>query len=81
MSEIPAKLLSPQQTAIMQHLVNGLTVKEVASVMNLATATVRKHVNKARRKLNAKTHTHAIALAVASRSVVVDLEPIEIGKG
>lgn len=74
MSEIPVKLLSPQQTAIMQHLVNGLTVKEVASVMHLATATVRKHVNKARRKLDAKTHDHAIALAVAYGEVVVIIE-------
>jgi DNA-binding CsgD family transcriptional regulator len=68
---VSAKILSPQQTIIMQHLVNGCTIKEIALQMGLACVTVRKHVNRARHKLGAKTHDHAIALVVALGVVIV----------
>ena len=69
-----SKLLSPQQTIIIQYLVNGSTVKEIAILMNLATMTVRKYIGKAKKKLGAKTHDHVIALAVARGEVSVSLD-------
>lgn len=66
-----SKALSPQQTIIMQHLVNGSTIKEISSIMELSIATVRKHITKAGIKLSAKTHDHAVALAVARGEVIV----------
>jgi DNA-binding NarL/FixJ family response regulator len=66
-----AKILSPQQTRIMQHLVDGCTIKEIALQMGLACVTVRKHVKRASQKLGAKTHDHAIALVVARGEVIV----------
>ena len=68
------KILSPQQSIIMQHLVNGCTIKEIALQMGLACVTVRKHVMRASQKLGAKTHDHAIALVVARGEVVVITE-------
>jgi DNA-binding CsgD family transcriptional regulator len=61
------KLLSPQQATIMQHLVDGLVIKEIATKMNLAASTVRQHIRKAKKKLGAGTQDRAIALAVALR--------------
>jgi DNA-binding CsgD family transcriptional regulator len=69
-----ATTLSPRQTAIMQALVDGKTTKEIASLMALSSVTVRKHINKAKKKLGAKTHDHAIALAVARGDVTVMIE-------
>jgi two-component system invasion response regulator UvrY len=63
--------LSPRQTAIIQLLVDGLTVKEIAILMELSSVTVRKHINKVKKKLGAKTHDHAIALVVARGDVEV----------
>ncbi len=68
--------LSPQQTVIMQHLVDGITVKEIALRMELSSVTVRKHINKTKRKLGAKTHDHTIALLVAHGYVTVALNNI-----
>jgi DNA-binding CsgD family transcriptional regulator len=70
-SAIPA--LSPQQTIIMQHLVDGMTIKEIALCMEVSSVTVRKHINKTKRKLGAKTHDQTIALSVARGDVTVAL--------
>lgn len=70
----PEPRLSPQQTIIMQALVDGLTIKEIASVMVLSSVTVRKHINKAKKKLGAKTQDRAIALVVARGEVTVIIE-------
>lgn len=67
------KRLSPQQARIMQYLVNGLTVKEIASLTNLAIVTVRKYINKAKTKLGARTQDQAIARAVFRGEVDVSL--------
>ena len=71
--------LSPQQAKIMQNLVDGRTIKETALDLGIAAETVRKHVNKAKVKLGAITHDHAIALVVARGFVIVkfDCQPIE----
>lgn len=69
-----SKLLSPQQTIIIQYLVNGSTVQETAILMSLATSTVRKYILIAKKKLGAKTHDHVIALAVARGEVTVNME-------
>ena len=68
------KTLSPQQTIIMQYLVNGFTVKEIANQMSLASVTVRKHVNKAKKKVGAQTHDQAIAIVVARGDVTVNID-------
>jgi len=66
--------LSPQQAIIMQHLVDGVTVKEIAICMEVKSETVRKHINKIKRKLGAKTHDHTVALVVARGDVTVALD-------
>lgn len=69
-----AKLLSPQQTVVMQHLGDGLMVKEIACLTNLSVVTVRRYINKAKKKLGAKTQNHAVALAVARCEINVNME-------
>ncbi len=65
------KILSPQQATIMQRLVDGMVVKEIAMAMGLAASTVRQHIRKAKKKLGASTQDRAVALAVAQGEVVV----------
>jgi len=69
-----AKILSPQQAVIMQHLVDGLTIKEIAVKTQLAIVTVRRHINKSRKKFGARTQGQAIAFVVARGEVCVNLE-------
>lgn len=66
-------LLSPQQRIIFQYLVDGCTIKEISVEMGIAIATVRKHINKGKVKMLAKTHDHAIALVIARGEVFVKL--------
>lgn len=68
------KNLSPQQKIILQHLVNGRTIKEVSSEIGIAIATVRKHINKAKAKMGGLTHDHTIALVIARGEVIVHLD-------
>ena len=68
------KLLSPQQTIVLQFLVNGKTIKEIATCMGLQKVTVRKHFNRARAKLGTFTHDQTVAVAVARGEVVVTVK-------
>ena len=72
------KILSPQQGIIMQHLVNGNTIKEIAIMMKLATGTVRNYINKAKKKLGATTQDQAIAQVVALGEVTVAVDCMRV---
>lgn len=73
------KILSPQQSLVLQHLVDGLVVKEISTTMNLSTISIRKHIKKAKLKLGAATQAQMIAFAVARGEVFVAMEHIELG--
>lgn len=69
-------LLSPRQVVILQSLVLGLTVKSIARTLRISPSMVRKHINNAKLKLGAKTHDHAIALAVTRGDVSVRMSQV-----
>jgi DNA-binding NarL/FixJ family response regulator len=66
--------LSPQQTIIMQALVDGFTIKEIAYLMRIKKVTVRKYVTNVKKKLGARTQDRAIALSVVRGDVIVALD-------
>jgi len=74
----PIQPLSPQQKKVLQFLADGLSSKEIALKMGLATRSVRKHQQRASVKLGAKTQHQMMAFAVAYGFITVDIyrEPI-----
>ena len=56
---------SPRETDCLALLVRGLTDGEIASGLAITHATVRFHLDGARRKSGARSRTHLAALAVA----------------
>ena len=62
---IDAPAFSRRETDCMTRLVRGLTDQEIAQDLAITHATVRFHLEGARRKANARSRTHLAALAVA----------------
>ena len=60
-----APRFSPRETDCMARLVLGLTDQEIARDLAITHATVRFHLEGARRKAGARSRTHLAALAVA----------------
>ena len=60
-----APTFSPRETDCMTRLVRGLTDQEIARELAITHATVRFHLEGARRKAGARSRTHLAALAVA----------------
>jgi DNA-binding CsgD family transcriptional regulator len=56
---------SPRETDCLTLLVRGLTDGEIANGLAITHATVRFHLDGARRKAGARSRTHLAALAVA----------------
>jgi DNA-binding CsgD family transcriptional regulator len=56
---------SPRETDCLARLVRGLTDEEIAADLAITHATVRFHLDGARRKSGARSRTHLAALAVA----------------
>ena len=56
--------LTPREQEILQHLVKGLTNKEISSATNLAVDTVKTHLRNIFRKFGVKNRTQAITRAI-----------------
>ncbi len=56
---------SPRELECILLLVKGYTDEEIGEQLAIAHATVRFHLDSARRKTNARSRTHLAALAVA----------------
>jgi DNA-binding NarL/FixJ family response regulator len=63
-AEHRADILSPREREILVLLSTGLTGEDVAAQLFLSPETVRTHVRNAVRKLDAKTRSHAVAIAM-----------------
>ena len=61
----PAPGFSPRETDCVALLVRGCTDEEIAAGLAITHATVRFHLDGARRKAGARSRTHLAALAVA----------------
>lgn len=61
----PKVWLSSLQTSCLTLIASGVSVKTTASVFSLSEKRVLEHLDNAQRKLNAHSHTHAVAKAIA----------------
>lgn len=64
------KILTERQRQILQMLADGAHTDKVADALGLSTETVRTHTKRILAKLNARTRTHAVAVAI--RAQVID---------
>jgi len=53
--------LSKREIEVLQHLANGYSIKEMASLMNISAYTIRDYLSAAVRKLGVNHRSHAIA--------------------
>lgn len=74
--------LSPRQQECLTHLANGFTLGETARSLGLSRYTVRDYLREAAARLDAKTVTHALALAVAAGLIEPDhpLQVVALGR-
>lgn len=57
-------LLTPRRVEVLTQLAHGASVEEIAESLGIARETGRVHLRNARRRLGARSRTHAITLAV-----------------
>jgi DNA-binding NarL/FixJ family response regulator len=62
-------LLSPRECQVLQLLAMGAKDRQIAEVLSVSPATVQTHIRNAKAKLNARTRTHAIALALREGAI------------
>lgn len=58
------RALSPRQAVIMQRLIDGKTLKEIADELGIKAKTVQHHTVRAREKLFARTLYECVAIVV-----------------
>lgn len=63
--------LSPRETQCLNLLSEGYNDANGGERIGIADRTFRFHIENAKRKLNAKTRTHAVALAIRSGELVL----------
>lgn len=61
--------LTPRQRSIVQGLANGRAEKQIAHSLGITPGTVRNHTTFARRKVQAETNEHLVALALRSGQI------------
>ncbi|KWW17393.1 hypothetical protein AS888_22620 [Peribacillus simplex] len=66
----PQYLLSKREVEALQHLANGLGLKQMAPKMQVSEYTVRDHISSAIRKLGATHRTEAVAVAIRSKMIM-----------
>jgi DNA-binding CsgD family transcriptional regulator len=59
--------LSERERECMGWVAAGKTDQEIAVLVGLAASTVRFHIDRARRKLGARTRSHAVAMMLRQR--------------
>ncbi|XGZ09400.1 response regulator transcription factor [Peribacillus sp. RS7] len=66
----PTYLLSKREVEVLQHLANGLGLKQMAPKMNVSEFTVRDHISSAIRKLGVSHRTEAVAVAIRNKMII-----------
>jgi LuxR family transcriptional regulator, quorum-sensing system regulator BjaR1 len=56
--------LTPREQAVLQMAATGLDIRGIAVALELGEETIRTHLTNAKRKLNARNRTHAVAEAI-----------------
>ena len=66
--------LSKRELEVLELLAGGANNNEAAEALNISPETVRNHTRNARRKLGARSRSHAIALAIALGQLELTLD-------
>ncbi|MFJ7756028.1 response regulator transcription factor [Peribacillus muralis] len=66
----PQYLLSKREVEVLQHLANGLGLKQMAPKMKVSEYTVRDHISSAIRKLGVTHRTEAVAVALRNKMII-----------
>lgn len=66
--------LSPREADIMEALLNGLSTKEMSTIMHLSEATIKQYIKKLLLKLNAKNRAHAVSIYLQQIPQQVELK-------
>jgi DNA-binding NarL/FixJ family response regulator len=74
---ISTNILSPQQMAIMQYLVDGYSIKDISQKMGIQNGTIKKYLLRVRAKTKTQSMYQCIAALVAQGVVM----PTQIGDG
>jgi DNA-binding NarL/FixJ family response regulator len=61
--------LSARQKTVLLHLSAGLTVPEIAARLGIVETSVKMFIQRAARKLGAKSQLHAVAIALRERLI------------
>lgn len=65
----PARVLTNREAEVLELLSAGLTGEEIAARLVLSPETIRTHVRNAMAKLQARTRTHAVVMALDRREI------------
>ena len=63
--------LTARQREILTRLANGASVDEIAEELGLSPETVRVHIRNARRRLGARSRSHAVVIALKRGAINV----------
>ena len=63
--------LSGKERMVLVELARGNSTDEIGMILSVSPHTVRTHVKNLMRKLDARTRTHAVAIALAERAIEV----------
>lgn len=66
----PTYLLSKREVEVLQHLANGMGLKQMAPKMSVSEFTVRDHISSAIRKLGVNHRTEAVAVAIRHKMII-----------
>jgi len=64
----PLRTLTPRETEVLEHLLEGKSNKEIATALNLQVVTVKVHMKGILRKLGTTNRTHAVKIVLDLRS-------------
>jgi DNA-binding CsgD family transcriptional regulator len=72
--------LSKRQSEVLSLLAAGYTIAEIAEMLFISTRMIDTHIFSAKKKLNARTTEHAIAMAVSSGLIELQAEQYPLGE-
>lgn len=62
--------LTRRQREVIAMSADGLSINEIAEALNIASNTVKVHVNRAMRRLGARNRTHAVATLLREGTIL-----------
>ncbi len=67
-----SRVLTPRESEVLTWVAQGKSAWEIGEILDIAKRTVDEHVQTAVRKIGAANRTHAVAIAIRDRLIVLD---------